>query len=104
MDERGGFDDAEARAPSADRPRAPVAPELTDISRRREVRLADNNGSYEIHQQPGEGTIDFGALFAKIEGLGYEGHYTNGFGTIDDMLVGRDYMVARAIEAGVDVG
>ena len=75
-----------------------------DFSRCREVRLADNNGSYEIHQQPGEGTIDFGALFAKIEGLGYEGHYTNGFGSVDDMIVGRDYMIARAREAGVDVG
>ncbi len=75
-----------------------------DFSLCREVRIADNNGSYEIHQQPGEGTIDFGAMFAKIEGLGYEGHYTNGFGTIDDMLVGRDYMIARALEAGVDIG
>ena len=75
-----------------------------DFSRCREVRLADNNGSYEIHQQPGEGTIDFGALFRKIEGLGYDGHYTNGFGTLDDMLIGRDYMVARAAEAGVDIG
>ena len=68
------------------------------------MRLADNNGSYEIHQQPGEGTIDFGALFRKIEGLGYEGHYTNGFGSIDDMIVGRDYMIEQAMRAGVDVG
>ena len=68
-----------------------------------EVRLADNNGSYEIHQRPGEGTIDFGAMFKKIEGLGYKGHYTNGFTTIDDMLAGRDYMVARAAEAGVKI-
>ncbi|MEM7025618.1 MAG: TIM barrel protein [Pseudomonadota bacterium] len=75
-----------------------------DFSLCREVRLADNNGSYEIHQQPGDGTIDFGALFTRIEGLGYEGHYTNGFGDLDDMLAGRDYMIARAIEAGVDVG
>jgi sugar phosphate isomerase/epimerase len=75
-----------------------------DFSLCHEVRLADNNGSYEIHQQPGEGTIDFGALFKKIEGLGYEGHYTNGFGSIDDMIVGRDYMIEQAIRAGVDVG
>lgn len=75
-----------------------------DFSLCKEVRLADNNGSYEIHQQPGEGTIDFGGLFRKIEGMGYEGHYTNGFGSIEDMLRGRDYMIDRAIEAGVDVG
>ena len=68
-----------------------------------EVRLADNNGAYEIHQHPGEGTIDFGAVFKKIEDLGYRGHYTNGWGTLDAMLEGRDYMVARAIEAGVNV-
>lgn len=72
-----------------------------DFSLCHEVRLADSNGSYEIHLQPGDGTMDFGALFRKIEGLGYKGHYTNGFGTIDDMLKGRDYMVERAREAGV---
>jgi sugar phosphate isomerase/epimerase len=74
-----------------------------DFSYCHEVRLADNNGSYEIHQRPGEGTIDFGAMFKKIEGLGYKGHYTNGFTTIEDMLAGRDYMVARATEAGVKI-
>ena len=74
-----------------------------DFSLCREVRLADNNGSYEIHQRPGEGTIDFGAMFRKIEGLGYGGHYTNGFAGLGDMLEGRDYMVARAAEAGVKV-
>ena len=74
-----------------------------DFSLCHEVRLADNNGSYEIHQLPGDGTIDFGAMFKKIEGTGYTGHYTNGFGTIEDMLAGRDYMVDRAREAGVAV-
>jgi sugar phosphate isomerase/epimerase len=77
--------------------------DAVDFSYCHEVRLADNNGSYEIHQRPGEGTIDFGAMFKKIEGLGYKGHYTNGFTTIDDMLAGRDYMVARAAEAGVKI-
>ena len=77
--------------------------DAVDFSLCHEVRLADNNGSYEIHQRPGEGTIDFGAMFKKIEGLGYEGHYTNGFTTIEDMLAGRDYMVARAAEAGVKI-
>ncbi len=75
-----------------------------DFSLCKEVRLADNNGSYEIHQQPGDGTIDFGGLFKKIEGLGYRGHYTNGFGTPDDMLAGRDHMLERAREAGLDTG
>ena len=77
--------------------------DAVDFTYCREVRLADNNGSYEIHQRPGEGTMDFGAMFKKIEGLGYKGHYTNGFTTMDDMLAGRDYMVARAAEAGVKI-
>lgn len=68
----------------------------------REVRLADNNGCYEIHQLPGQGTIDFGAMFKKIEQLGYTGHYMNAFGNLDDMLAGRDYMLARANEAGLE--
>jgi pimeloyl-ACP methyl ester carboxylesterase len=51
----------------------------------------------------GAGTIDFGALFKKVEDLGYEGHHTNGWGTLDAMVEGREYMVARAKEAGVDV-
>jgi hypothetical protein len=42
-------------------------------------------------------------MFKKIEGMGYTGHYTNGFGSIDDMLAGREYMVARAREAGLAV-
>ena len=29
---------------------------------------------------PGEGSIDFQALFTRLEGMGYQGHYTNGFG------------------------
>ena len=77
--------------------------DAVDFSLCHEVRLADNNGSYEIHQRPGEGTIDFGAMFKKIEGLGYQGHYTNGFTTIEDMLAGRDYMLACAKEAGVKI-
>ena len=61
-------------------------------------------GSTRSIRSRGKVPVDFGALFAKIEGLGYEGHYTNGFGTIDDMLAGRDYMLARAQEAGVEIG
>jgi len=74
-----------------------------DMGRCGEVRVADNNGEYEIHMRPGEGTLNFGAMFKRIEESGFIGHYTNGFGTLDDMLAGRDYMVDRAREAGVIV-
>jgi sugar phosphate isomerase/epimerase len=71
------------------------------IERCAEVRLADNNGEYEVHLHPGEGIIDFGQLLKKIEGAGFQGHYTCAWGTLDQMLAGRDYILERAREAGV---
>ncbi len=65
-----------------------------------EVRLADNNGEYEIHMQPGEGIIDFTDMFRRVEATGYSGYYMNAFGSLDDMLRGRDYLVERFPGAG----
>lgn len=73
------------------------------IDRVDEVRLADNHGEYEIHLKPGEGTMDFGAMFKRLEERGFAGHFMNAWGTLDDMLAGRDYLVERAREAGVKV-
>jgi sugar phosphate isomerase/epimerase len=72
-----------------------------DFSRCREVRLADCRGTVEEHLRPGEGTIDFGAMFRKLESAGFSGHYMNQFGPLEDMLSGRDYLVERAREAGI---
>ena len=66
-----------------------------------EVRLADNNGEYELHMFPGEGIIDFGSLFQRLERAGFSGHYTNAFGSIEDGLRGRDVLVEMAEAAGV---
>ena len=66
-----------------------------------EVRVADCRGTVEEHLQPGEGTIDFAAMFARLEGTGFSGFYMNNFGSLDDMLRGRDYLVARAADAGI---
>jgi sugar phosphate isomerase/epimerase len=76
-----------------------------DFKRVGEVRLADcyRNG-HEIHLKPGTGNLDFGQMFKLIEGKGYKGHYTSAFGSLGDMLAGRDYLVDRAREAGVEVG
>jgi len=75
-----------------------------DFRRVREVRLADTwRNGHEVHLKPGAGDMDFGAMFRLIEGKGYRGCYTNAFGTLEDMLAGRDYLVARAREAGVRV-
>lgn len=76
--------------------------EALDMGLVGEVRLADclRNG-YEVHLKPGEGNLDFGDMFRRIEGKGFKGHYTNAFGSLEDMLAGRDYLLARAREAGV---
>jgi len=75
-----------------------------DFRRVGEVRLADcyRNG-HEVHLSPGAGNVDFGQMFRLIEGKGYKGHYTNAFGSLGDMLAGRDYLLERAREAGVPV-
>jgi sugar phosphate isomerase/epimerase len=75
-----------------------------DFSRVGEVRLADCfRLGKEEHLKPGAGDMDFGSMFKRIEAAGFKGHYTNAFGTLDDMLAGRDYQVQKAREAGVRV-
>ena len=75
-----------------------------DLSRVGEVRLADcfRNG-FEAHLKPGEGNLDFGALFARLEAGGFKGHYTNAFGSLDDMLTARYELLRLAAAAGVKV-
>ena len=55
-----------------------------------EVRLADcfRNGKEE-HLVPGEGDFDFETLFRVLESRGFQGHYMNAFGSLDDMLTAR---------------
>ncbi len=57
------------------------------------VRLADSNGEYELHMFPGDGMIDFADTFRRIEATGFTGHYMSAYGSLDDMLRGRDYLV-----------
>ena len=75
-----------------------------DFGRVGEVRLADcfRNG-HEVHLRPGEGDLDFARLFARIEAAGFQGHYTNAFGSLDDMLAARSQLVGMARAAGVGV-
>lgn len=63
-----------------------------DIGRCDEVRLADcwRNGKEE-HLLPGQGDFDFKTLFEKLESAGFGGHYMNAFGTMEDMIAGREY-------------
>ena len=75
-----------------------------DLRRVGEVRLADcfRNG-YEAHLKPGEGDLDFGDLFRRIEAGGFKGHYTNAFGSLDDMLAARYELLPLAAAAGVQI-
>jgi len=67
-----------------------------DVRRCGEVRVADSHGKWEEHLKPGEGTIDFARMFKRLEGGGYRGHYMLAFGSQDDMLAGRDWLVRAA--------
>ena len=69
-----------------------------------EVRLADTyRNGYEVHLNPGAGDLDFVDRFRRVEGKGFKGHYTNAFGSLDDRLNARDYLVEKAKQAGVKV-
>ena len=69
--------------------------ERMPLARLAEVRLADSNGEYELHMFPGDGVIDFHDTFRRIEATGFTGHYMSAYGSLDDMLRGRDYLVAN---------
>jgi len=56
-----------------------------------QVRLNDNKGEYEVHLVPGEGTIDFSALFSELGQRGYEGWFSLGFGDDTDKVRVRDW-------------
>ena len=43
-------------------------------------------------------------MFRRVEGKGFRGHYMNAFGSLDDMLKGRDDLVRLAETAGVATG
>jgi sugar phosphate isomerase/epimerase len=75
-----------------------------DWQRVAEVRLADcfRNG-HEAHLKPGAGDLDFADLFRRVEETGFRGHYTNAFGSLDDMLDGREDLVSLARDAGITV-
>jgi sugar phosphate isomerase/epimerase len=75
-----------------------------DFARVGEVRLADcHRLGKEEHLRPGDGDLDFGNLFKRIEAKGFKGHYMNAFGTLADMLAGRDYEIDKARAAGVEI-
>jgi sugar phosphate isomerase/epimerase len=67
------------------------------VARIGEVRLADNTGEVEVHLPPGQGDIDFPAMFRRLEGAGYSGYYTMAFGSLDDKLAARELFGSYAV-------
>lgn len=76
--------------------------EAIDFSRVDEVRLADCHGEYEEHLNPGEGSMNWPEMFRSIEAKGFRGWYTHQYGELDDMLRGRDYLLAEARKVGIE--
>ena len=62
-----------------------------DMSRCEEVRIADNNGLYELHMHPAPHRRLRRHVPTASRRAGFRGHYMCGWGSRDDMLLGRDY-------------
>jgi hypothetical protein len=45
--------------------------------------------------------MDFADMFARLETRGFTGHYMNQFGTLEDMLQARRYLMAEAARVGI---
>ena len=56
-----------------------------------QVRVNDNNGDYEVHLVPGEGTVDFEAFLGRLNTMGYEGWFSLGFGNEADKIRVKDW-------------
>ena len=68
-----------------------------DVGRCDEVRLADCwRGGKEVHLKPGQGDLDFPHLFRRLDELNFQGHYMTAFGTLEDMIDGRNYLAGLA--------
>ena len=72
-----------------------------DVKRIGEVRVADCWGTKEEHLKPGQGNIDFAGMFRKLDALGYKGHFTAAFGSLQDMIEGREYLAREGKKAGL---
>ena len=72
-----------------------------DMSRCAEVRLADNNGLYELHLPPGTGTGRLRRLFRASRRQGSRVIICAAGAALSIMLCGREYLVECAKKAGV---
>jgi sugar phosphate isomerase/epimerase len=54
------------------------------VERIGQVRLNDTHGRYEEHLLPGQGIVDFRAVFRRLTEAGYDGPFTLDFGTSEE--------------------
>jgi hypothetical protein len=54
-----------------------------------------------LRDRIGVGDLDFADMFARVEASGFTGHYTNAFGSLDDMLTGPEDLVRLAAAVGI---
>jgi sugar phosphate isomerase/epimerase len=59
------------------------------------VMVADCRGEYEEHLLPGQGTLNFGRLFDRLEAAGYPGYYLLTFGPRPELLAGREHIIRQ---------
>lgn len=64
------------------------------IERLGQVRLCDNDGEYEAHLPPGEGTVDFHGLFSALTAAGWQGPCVLAFGGVRERVAARDRVLA----------
>lgn len=70
------------------------------VDRIGEVRLHDTRGDREEHLPLGEGTLDFASLLRRLETAGYRGPYVLAYGSPEDMLRGREFLLEQAARVG----
>ena len=60
------------------------------------VLVADCRGTVEEHLLPGEGNLDFGRLFRRLDEAGYRGPFILTFGDREQKISGREAVLDRA--------
>ena len=65
-----------------------------ELERIGEVRLADNNGDYEVHMIPGKGNIDFDSCLNRLEDSGYRAHYSMAYGSPEEKIASRQHLAS----------
>ena len=64
--------------------------DLVDLERLGQLRLCDNHGEHELHLAPGQGTVDFDRLFARLRASGWSGPSVLAFDPPEEQMRARE--------------